>query len=168
MNTVAPSIADGIIPFTIEASATEPKFGDLRHREDTIQEQPTVNLVTPVQIPSEAIPAAREWKSRVWEHLQPFLAPPALAMIAGLIVANIPPLKALFVPTDQYKMPTAPDHRPPLDFIMEICNFGGSAVPMIGTILLGAALARLKINGLPKGFWKSALGMAVLKLVVGM
>ncbi|CCX04587.1 Similar to Protein ECM3; acc. no. Q99252 [Pyronema omphalodes CBS 100304] len=167
MNTVAPSIADGIVPSTIEATATEPKFGDLRHREDTIQEQPTVNPATPVQIPSEVIPAARGWKSRVWEHLQPFLAPPALAMIAGLIVANISPLKALFVPTDQYKMPNAPDHRPPLDFIMEICNFGGSAVPMIGTILLGAALARLKINGLPKGFWKSALGMAVLKLVVG-
>lgn len=39
---------------------------------------------------------------------------------------------------------------------------------MIGLILLGAALSRLKIQGLPRGYWKSAVGMAVLKLIVGM
>lgn len=38
---------------------------------------------------------------------------------------------------------------------------------VMGMILLGAELSKLSFNGLPKGFWKSAVSMAVLKLVVG-
>lgn len=64
-------------------------------------------------------------------------------------------------------MPQAPDQRPPLDFLMEIAVFAGPTVPVIGMLLLGAALSRLNMSGLPKGFWKAAVMMAGLKLVVG-
>lgn len=64
-------------------------------------------------------------------------------------------------------MPQAPDQRPPLDFVMEITAFAGPTVPVVGMLLLGAALSRLSMAGLPKGFWKAAMMMAGLKLIVG-
>lgn len=64
-------------------------------------------------------------------------------------------------------MPQAPDQRPPLDFFMEIAVFVGPTVPVLGMLLLGAALSRLSMSGLPTGFWKAAVMMAGLKLVVG-
>lgn len=64
-------------------------------------------------------------------------------------------------------MPQAPDQRPPLDFVMEIATFAGPTVPVFGMLLLGAALSRLSMVGLPKGFWKAAVMMAGLKLVIG-
>lgn len=50
---------------------------------------------------------------------------------------------------------------------MEIASFAGPTVPVLGMLLLGAALSRLSMKGLPEGFWKAAVMMAVLKLVVG-
>jgi predicted permease len=106
--------------------------------------------------------------ARVWNsYLSPVFAPPSTALIVGLIVANVPQLKSLFVQTS-FNMPSAPDDKPPLDFIMDICNFGGDTTPVLGMILLGAALSRMTVKGLPKGFWKSYVSMAALKLVVGM
>lgn len=118
----------------------------------------------------EASAVARPtWIKCVWTgYIAPVFAPPSLSLIIGLIVANIPALKALFVHTDKFDMPSAPDDKPPLDFIMEICTFGGSAVPVIGMLLLGANLSRMSINNLPSGFWKSTVLMAVLKLVISM
>jgi len=109
------------------------------------------------------------WIKRVWTGcVASILAPPSLSMIIGLIVANIPPIKALFVKTDEFDMSSAPDDKPPLDFIMEICTFGGSAVPVIGMLLVGANLSRMSTKNLPNGFWKATVMMSVLKLIVGM
>jgi hypothetical protein len=104
---------------------------------------------------------------KIWAQVSPFLTPPSVSMILALVVANVPQLKALFVRTDSFTMPSAPDGRPPLDFVMEIASFGGSAVPVIGMVLLGTALSKLTVKSLPKGFWKSVVSMAFLKLVVG-
>ncbi|KAI5785871.1 auxin efflux carrier [Geopyxis carbonaria] len=103
---------------------------------------------------------------RMWSYMKPFLTPPSLSLIISLIIANVLPLKSLFVRTN-FDMPDAPDAKPPLDFIMEICSFGGLAVPVLGMTLLGAALGKLSLSNLPKGFWKSVLAMAILKLVIG-
>lgn len=64
-------------------------------------------------------------------------------------------------------MPAAPDQKPPLDFVMDIAGFAAPTVPVLGMLLLGAALSRLSMSGLPKGFWKAAALMAVLKLIIG-
>lgn len=69
--------------------------------------------------------------------------------------------------TPGVNMPEAPDQNPPLDFIMDLATFAQPTVPVLGLILLGANLSRLSMKGLPKGFWKSAVLMAVLKLIVG-
>lgn len=50
---------------------------------------------------------------------------------------------------------------------MDLASFAQPSVPVLGLILLGANLSRLSMKGLPKGFWKSAVLMAVLKLIVG-
>ena len=50
---------------------------------------------------------------------------------------------------------------------MDIATFSGPCTPVLGMLLLGAALSRLSLKSLPKGFWKSAALMAVFKLVIG-
>lgn len=104
---------------------------------------------------------------RVWLAFKPLLNPPSLSLIASIIIANIQSLKALFVHTTAFSIPDAPDHKPPLDFIMEITRFATPCVPVLGMILVGAAFSRLSIKALPKGFWKTVVVMAVFKLVVG-
>ncbi|RPA80635.1 auxin efflux carrier [Ascobolus immersus RN42] len=105
---------------------------------------------------------------RFWNAVSPFISPPGVSLVIALIVANVPPLKALFVTTDDFlSMPTAPDSRPPLDVIMEIGKFAGPLVPIMGLTMLGAAMSRLTIKSLPKGFWSTVSVMSVLKLVVG-
>jgi auxin efflux carrier family protein len=55
-----------------------------------------------------------------------FLSPPAVSCFLSLIIALVPQLKALFVPNvPDVKMPNAPDGLPPLDWILDIADFGG-------------------------------------------
>ncbi|KAI5807603.1 hypothetical protein DFH27DRAFT_546979 [Peziza echinospora] len=104
---------------------------------------------------------------RIWLAVQPFVTPPSISLVASIVIANVPQLKALFIHTPEFSMRDAPDSRPPLDFIMEITGFAGPCVPVLGLLLLGAAFSRLSIKSLPQGFWKSVVAMACLKLVVG-
>lgn len=103
---------------------------------------------------------------RFWAAVSPFISPPGVSLVIALIVANVPPLKALFVRTSNFDMPSAPDSKPPLDVVMEIGKFAGPLVPIMGLTMLGAAMSRLTIKSLPKGFWSTVSVMSVLKLVV--
>lgn len=103
---------------------------------------------------------------RIWVATKPLANPPSVALIFSIVIANVQPLKALFVHTATFSLKDAPDDKPPLDFLMEITSFAGPAVPVLGLTLLGAALSRLTLKGLPKGFWKAVLCMAILKLIV--
>lgn len=113
-------------------------------------------------------PAPPGLAKRAWIWFRPFINNVSVTLAIGLVIANVVQLKALFVHTKQDIIPNAPDDKPPLDFVMEICKFGGDTTPVIGMVLLGAALSRLSVKNLPKGFWKSVVLMGVLKLVVGM
>jgi predicted permease len=80
----------------------------------------------------------------------------------SLLIALIPTLKALFVDNvPGITMPDAPDGNPPLQWILDIANFGGisrfrdvltvggASVPT-GLIVLGASLSTLNFrHGLP-------------------
>lgn len=132
---------------------------------DSPKEVPTIVIST--HTPPSTDSTAPTLACRLWTFIKPFITPPSISLILSLIIANIPTLKALFVKTPGVNMPQAPDQRPPLDFVMEIATFAGPTVPVIGMLLLGAALSRLSMVGLPKGFWKAAVMMAGLKLVVG-
>lgn len=126
-----------------------------------------IGIIVSIPVPSIAENTAPTLTHRLWMIIRPFITPPSIALVLSLIIANVPILKALFMENPDIHMPQAPDQRPPLDFLMEIAVFAGPTVPVIGMLLLGAALSRLSMSGLPKGFWKAAVMMAGLKLVVG-
>jgi hypothetical protein len=86
----------------------------------------------------------------------------------SLTIANVSQLKSLFIHTLTFPpMPDAPDGKPLLDFVTDIASFSGPCVPVLGMLLMGATLGRLSVKSLPKGFWKSVVLMAGLKLVMG-
>ncbi|KAK9456629.1 auxin efflux carrier [Dipodascopsis uninucleata] len=91
--------------------------------------------------------------------------PPTASLIVAIVIAIISPVKRLFVVTD-YDLSDAPDGKPILDFVMDFTSFIGQASVPLGLSLLGSSIGRLKINGLPKGFWKCIALIALLKLVV--
>ncbi|SCU88214.1 LADA_0E08856g1_1 [Lachancea dasiensis] len=93
------------------------------------------------------------------------LRPCSLAVIAGLIVAFIPWVKALFVTTSNTPdIKGAPDAQPALSFIMDFTSYVGAASVPFGLLLLGGTLGRLKIKKLHPGFWKSAAILVALRL----
>ncbi|CCC68758.1 hypothetical protein NCAS_0B06740 [Naumovozyma castellii] len=92
------------------------------------------------------------------------LRPCAMAVIAALIIAFIPWVKALFVTTPTTpKIKQAPDEQPALAFIMDFTSYVGAASVPFGLLLLGATLGRLKIGKLYPGFWKSAVLLVFLR-----
>ena len=90
-------------------------------------------------------------------------------MLAALITALVPSLKALFVapPTgSSVHIKPAPDGLPPLDVLFETATFAGNACIPLGLVCLGSALARLRM---PKPIRKAPLGaimtFAILKVI---
>jgi hypothetical protein len=52
---------------------------------------------------------------------------PAVSCLVSLLIALVPQLKALFVQNvPGVNMPNAPDGQPPLEWILDIANFGGN------------------------------------------
>ncbi|KAI9741757.1 MAG: hypothetical protein M1834_000143 [Cirrosporium novae-zelandiae] len=139
------------VPSHHAPSIREPSIKESSSQEESIPPKPT----------KKTIP------QRLWSLIKPLCTPPSLSMISAIIIANVPQLTALFTTTSKASMPNAPDGKPPLDFIMDISDFGGQSVPVIGMILLGGALSRLSIRDVPKGFWISTLSMSILKLIIG-
>ncbi|QLL31923.1 hypothetical protein HG536_0C00900 [Torulaspora globosa] len=94
-----------------------------------------------------------------------FFRPASLGALLGIIVAMIPWLKALFVPTDVH-VHNAPDGLPVLNFLMDFTSYIGNACVPLGLLLLGGTIARLEIGKLPKKFVRVAVLMTVLRLMV--
>ncbi|GMG18209.1 unnamed protein product [[Candida] boidinii] len=88
--------------------------------------------------------------------LKNFLKPNSVVLIVSLAIALIPWTKALFIQTKTH-IPNAPDGQPPLSFILQYTEYLGQPCVPVGLLLLGSTIARLEINELPKGFWKSVL-----------
>ncbi|KAK9366697.1 auxin efflux carrier [Lipomyces kononenkoae] len=123
---------------------------------------PVVSAVT-VDLETRQI---RSWLvARLILFLRNLYQPPAASLIVSIVVAVITPVKSLFVATG-YPMPNAPDGLPPLDFVMDFVNFIGQAAVPTGLMLLGALIGRLRLQKLPKGFWKVMAATTLLKLVV--
>lgn len=92
------------------------------------------------------------------------LSPPSVATISGFVIAVVPVLKALFVPVPGVSMPSAPDGKPPLDFLLDTTSFIGNASVPSSLLILGYSLSKLNLSRLPA--LSSALVMACLKMVV--
>jgi auxin efflux carrier family protein len=80
--------------------------------------------------------------------LKGLLSPASISIIASIVIALVPTLKALFVavPGGPHITP-APDGLPPLSILLDTATFMGAASVPIGLVCLGAALARLKLPG---------------------
>ncbi|KAK6340225.1 Protein M3, variant 3 [Orbilia blumenaviensis] len=117
--------------------------------------------------PQTEVEVVGRTKERVMGIVKLFITIPTVTLISALVIAIIPQLRALFVPTTGVKMPTAPDGKPPLDFIIQFASYGGQLSPVMGIAMLGAALSRIRVRHLPKGFWMSIAATCFLKLIVG-
>ncbi|PVH13782.1 uncharacterized protein CXQ87_001900 [Candidozyma duobushaemuli] len=115
----------------------------------------------------ETKPVSR--RRRYWKYflntIVNFKAPNSVSLIVSLIIALSPPLKALFVKSSFY-MPHAPDEMPPLSFFMDLASYVGAASVPLGLLLLGATIARLKVNQIVPGFWKTALMVTAARLII--
>ncbi|GAA5823082.1 hypothetical protein JCM11251_007479 [Rhodosporidiobolus azoricus] len=94
--------------------------------------------------------------------------PPTIALVSALIIALVDRLKALFVVVDGYYWrPTAPDGEPPLAILLDTATFIGNGSVPLGLIVLGSALARMRI---PRPFSRlpisSIIALAIAKLVI--
>ncbi|KAF3932819.1 hypothetical protein ABW19_dt0208640 [Dactylella cylindrospora] len=107
-----------------------------------------------------------KWQ-KVWDKVKVFITVPSMTLLSALIISIVPYLRALFVTTKGVSMPNAPDGRPPLDFVIQMASYGGQLSPVMGLAMLGAALARIRVRHLPKGFWISIVSTCVLKLILG-
>ncbi|CAB4252513.1 similar to Saccharomyces cerevisiae YOR092W ECM3 Non-essential protein of unknown function [Maudiozyma barnettii] len=95
------------------------------------------------------------------------LRPCSVAVFAGLFIAFMPWLKALFVTSNHTPfVGLAPDKQPVLSFVMDYTGYLGAASVPFGLLLLGATLGRLEISSLYPGFWKTATLLVFLKLCV--
>lgn len=98
--------------------------------------------------------------------LKNFKRPASIATIAGMVVALVPWLKALFVPFDKVNYPDAPDHNPPLHFILDTATFIGNAEVPLGLLILGGTLGRLQIAEISRSVKIVAFILTIIKLVV--
>lgn len=97
--------------------------------------------------------------------LRNFRAPNSVSLIVSLAIAMSPPLKALFVHS-HFHLPDAPDKQPPLSFILDLASYVGAASVPLGLLLLGATIARLQVNQMVPGFWKTAIMITICRLVI--
>lgn len=150
------------------------EFERLRHNESRSQHSATSDVginVAPLerneQSEEEAKPESR--KRRYWRlflnTIVNFKAPNSVSLIVSLIIAMSPPLKALFVKSNFY-IPNAPDEMPPLSFLMDLASYVGAASVPLGLLLLGATIARLKVNQMVPGFWKTAVMVTAARLII--
>ncbi|EGV66602.1 auxin efflux carrier [Yamadazyma tenuis ATCC 10573] len=104
-------------------------------------------------------------RQRLYSILKNTLAPVSISLILALAVAMAPPLKALFV-SSAFSIPDAPDGLPPLSFLLDTASYMGQASVPLGLLLLGATISRLDLKGMPKGFYKTVLGIVLFRLVL--
>lgn len=141
----------------------------LRHHDPldrTITAASEVGLV-PIELPKSSTDLfstkARAYLYRLYKN---FTTPNSMSLIISIIIAMAPPLRSLFVQNDVFYIHLAPDNQPPLSFVMDICLYVGAASVPLGLLLLGATISRLKVKLMPPGFWKTAVGLTLLRLVI--
>jgi len=117
-------------------------------------------------------PPKRWFHGPVWNYLKQayksFMTPASITIVVSLIIALVPKLKALFTPVEGTYMPTAPDGKPPLDFILDLAEFAGAASVPLALVCLGSALARMKLPPLkPIRAWKKLPLGSIASLAIG-
>ncbi|KAF8603188.1 auxin efflux carrier [Ceratobasidium sp. AG-I] len=151
-------------------------FSTLEHEsQETPQPEvpsPSVALEpTPTHTSSPSQNQLLEILSRIYIFILSLLTPCTISMLAALVTALVPSLKALFIAPSaesSVHIKPAPDGLPPLDVLFETATFAGNACIPLGLVCLGSALARLR---LPRPIRKAPLGaimtFAIFKMIGG-
>ncbi|KAL6941471.1 hypothetical protein ACO0RG_002602 [Hanseniaspora osmophila] len=108
---------------------------------------------------------ARHKMNWIWYVLVNCQRPASVGTILGFVVAMIPWVKALFVHTYVH-VHQAPDKQPVLNFIMDFTSYVAQACVPLGLLMLGATIGRLEVKNLQPGFWKSAMWMTFVRLIL--
>ncbi|BGP42192.1 Protein M3 [Rhodotorula kratochvilovae] len=121
----------------LEEKREEPEERDAQLASSSVHEEEVVERERPV------------WQRvlvSVKEFALSLLTPPTISLVTALICALVNPLKALFVPVDDYGWhPTAPDGDPPLAILLDTAAFIGNASVPLGLLVLGSTLGRMRI-----------------------
>lgn len=128
-----------------------------QHHDDThlqdlsLAATPSLTRHRSLTTPTPVDPLYKRIGKSVFKFLLSLISPPAISCLLSLLIALVPQLKALFVANvPGVDMPDAPDGLPPLEWILDITNFGGGASVPTGLIVLGASLSSLSLrHGLP-------------------
>ena len=118
-----------------------------------------------VQSLEEVAKPKSKFKAMMAQFLKNLCTPNSISLIVSIAIAMSPPLRALFV-VGSFHIPPAPDNQPPLSFIIDIAGYIGAASVPLGLLLLGATISRLQIKKMPKGFWKTALMITAVRLII--
>lgn len=142
------------------------EYSDCDNGADTMVDKPNQSN-QPSKDKSSAKRDARKQKIKRWlkEMWGNFTTPNSLALIISIAIAMAPPLKALFVKLN-FHIPDAPDKQPPLSFVLDLTQYVGNAAVPLGLLMIGATLARIQIKKMPPGFWKTAIALVALRLIV--
>ncbi|KAL6945233.1 hypothetical protein ACO0QE_002682 [Hanseniaspora vineae] len=108
---------------------------------------------------------ARHKMNWIWYVLVNCQRPASVGTILGFVVAMIPWVKALFVHTYVH-VHQAPDKQPVLNFIMDFTSYVSQACVPLGLLMLGATIGRLEVQKLQPGFWRSAMWMTFVRLIL--
>lgn len=143
-------------------SSRHPETGETELQDLSLAATPSLSHHRNLTHPTPLDPLYKRIGKSVLKFLLSLISPPAISCLLSLLIALIPTLKALFVDNvPGITMPDAPDGNPPLQWILDIANFGGisrleilltvggASVPT-GLIVLGASLSTLNFrHGLP-------------------
>jgi predicted permease len=120
------------------------------------------------ELPDNQGSSSSSTRRRIWANFSSFVrevcSPASLSIILSFPIALIPALKGLFVEVQSPHIPSAPDGRPPLSFLLDTATFIGAASVPLGLVCLGSALARLEV---PRGRWNHLPVGAILSMAVG-
>lgn len=135
------------------------------------KEQPAPGEFTDLKIVSTHVSETKKSTGKsilkfVLFFLDNFKRPLSIALVVAIVIAMIPWVKALFVTSDQVTLPSAPDDKPALSFIMDFTGYLADACVPLGLLILGSTLSRLSIGAMPPGFWQTPLALSLMRLVI--
>ncbi|KAL7411983.1 auxin efflux carrier [Mrakia frigida] len=165
----SPNSPSRTIPSTVAHQLPPPHDSESNLPPSSPEPQTPTKALTSTPPPSEKGP--RTILGGMKAAAESIFTPITLSLLAAIIIALVPPLKALFVPNVEgwtgTKIKLAPDGRPALAFIQETAVFIGAICVPGALILLGASFARLKVpktwSALPIG---AMLATTATKLVI--
>ena len=100
--------------------------GEIELQDTSVPETPNLSHNRSLTTSAPIAPLHRQIGNSIFKFLLSLISPPVIACLLSLLIALVPQLKALFVAeVPGVNMPNAPDGMPPLEWLLDIANFGG-------------------------------------------